>query len=578
MPQRAAYGDPPVWAEHEHLAQEVCKLVQLLPVRRHARLGLQLLEEVPRRLWVAHRGPGGLPRHRIRLQQVKCRVHVVVEVPLHESSPLQHLLGEPALQVHHQLQHVVVAVAWEGDLAGEELVHHAPERPHVHGVTVRQAQDYLRSPVEPGHEVGGELVVAGVHCTPQVAQLHLGPARVHQHVVRLDVRVQYSARPQQPERLQQLVRVRPHRLEVDADLPAELLYDLPQVEVQSLEAHAHVAPVLEMLHEVDAVALALRVRALELPQDVDLLLRGLPHHLVVAHDLDGKFGSVLPPSNLPRPQHGTEHALAAVGVHLVAPHRAPQHLAHAKVVVPLGVVPVVRQALAPNARGLRVMVAGRAALRHVPGAIVEPRVLLGEHVVPTVVGGEHVVMVMVRIPRGRGLGLSQVAGLRESSRAGVRLGGGGCRRGFEARRRRRRPGPRLRDLKLLPPVVPLQDGRPLPPPPLDQVSLPPLPLLGPEQQVLRRMVRTLRGHLPILPLVPRGRPRSRSRAIKPHGADSLSLLSSAFSTSRGSIANISKWENVFFVGLVDRWMSGFALSCKKSNVSRSNADRRHTLD
>jgi len=45
----------------------------------------------------------------------------------------QHLLGERPLDVHHELQHLVVGVAWEQNLAREQLIQHTTHTPHVHG-------------------------------------------------------------------------------------------------------------------------------------------------------------------------------------------------------------------------------------------------------------------------------------------------------------------------------------------------------------------------------------------------------------------------------------------------------------
>ena len=50
--------------------------------------------------------------------------------PVSEGSLLQHLLGEGPLDVHDQLQHFIVGLAWEQDLTSEQLIDdraHAPD-------------------------------------------------------------------------------------------------------------------------------------------------------------------------------------------------------------------------------------------------------------------------------------------------------------------------------------------------------------------------------------------------------------------------------------------------------------------
>lgn len=57
-----------------------------------------------------------------------------LDTPVSESSFLQHLLGERPLDVHDQLQHFVVGLAWEQDLASEQLIDDRPHAPDVQGV------------------------------------------------------------------------------------------------------------------------------------------------------------------------------------------------------------------------------------------------------------------------------------------------------------------------------------------------------------------------------------------------------------------------------------------------------------
>ena len=55
-------------------------------------------------------------------QCIRCRVHLHhprESIPVCESTLLQHLLGEGTLHIHDQLQHLIVSLAWEQDLASE---------------------------------------------------------------------------------------------------------------------------------------------------------------------------------------------------------------------------------------------------------------------------------------------------------------------------------------------------------------------------------------------------------------------------------------------------------------------------
>ena len=59
-----------------------------------------------------------------------------------EKTLLDHLVGHLALQVHHQLQHVIVGLAGEEDLAGVELVDGAGRAPEIDGIVVGLADDW----------------------------------------------------------------------------------------------------------------------------------------------------------------------------------------------------------------------------------------------------------------------------------------------------------------------------------------------------------------------------------------------------------------------------------------------------
>ena len=75
---------------------------------------------------------------------------------------------------------------------------------------------------------------------PQIAQLEQRLGLVDQDVVRLDVGVDDVALSQQLEREEELVRVRAHRVDVDAHVLAVLFQHLPQVHGERLEGEAQV--------------------------------------------------------------------------------------------------------------------------------------------------------------------------------------------------------------------------------------------------------------------------------------------------------------------------------------------------
>ena len=62
-------------------------------------------------------------------------------IPVCESSLLQHLLGERPLHIHDELQHLIVGLAREQNLACEQLIHHTPHAPNVQGVVCKKQSD-----------------------------------------------------------------------------------------------------------------------------------------------------------------------------------------------------------------------------------------------------------------------------------------------------------------------------------------------------------------------------------------------------------------------------------------------------
>jgi hypothetical protein len=94
----------------------------------------------------------------------------------------------------------------------------------------------------------------------------------HQDVVRLDVGVDDVELAQEAEGKEELVGVSPDCPQVDADVLAEALDDLAQVEAQALEDEAEVAAVLKGALEADDVLPVVRVGLVQATQDEDLFL------------------------------------------------------------------------------------------------------------------------------------------------------------------------------------------------------------------------------------------------------------------------------------------------------------------
>jgi hypothetical protein len=69
------------------------------------------------------------------------KVHSVVKVHGPELSFLDHSVVEFALEIHHQVEHVVVGLSWEKDLPSVELVQRAADRPHVKRIIIGQAKN-----------------------------------------------------------------------------------------------------------------------------------------------------------------------------------------------------------------------------------------------------------------------------------------------------------------------------------------------------------------------------------------------------------------------------------------------------
>ena len=63
-----------------------------------------------------------------------CAAQMQLHRPVSEGSLLQHLLWEGPLDIHDQLQHFVVGLAWEQDLPSEQLIDDRAHAPDIQGV------------------------------------------------------------------------------------------------------------------------------------------------------------------------------------------------------------------------------------------------------------------------------------------------------------------------------------------------------------------------------------------------------------------------------------------------------------
>ena len=61
------------------------------------------------------------------------------------------------LEIHKKLQHMIIRLSSEHDFAGVKLVEGRPGAPEVDAEVVLHAEDDLRRPVEPRHQVGRDV-------------------------------------------------------------------------------------------------------------------------------------------------------------------------------------------------------------------------------------------------------------------------------------------------------------------------------------------------------------------------------------------------------------------------------------
>lgn len=97
-------------------------------------------------------------------------VAVLVEVLLLEEASLYDLIRDLSLQIHEVFQHLIVGLPAEHDLSCGQFVDGASCRPHVDAIVVWDSEDDLWGSVEPWDQIGRDVVVSHVTCSPEVAE------------------------------------------------------------------------------------------------------------------------------------------------------------------------------------------------------------------------------------------------------------------------------------------------------------------------------------------------------------------------------------------------------------------------
>jgi hypothetical protein len=85
------------------------------------------------------------------------------------------LVGNLALGLHHELEHLVVGPTGEHDVASEEFVETHTHGPQVNVAVVWQSEDDLWSSIETTHQIGSGIIarIRLKECGTEVTQLHL---------------------------------------------------------------------------------------------------------------------------------------------------------------------------------------------------------------------------------------------------------------------------------------------------------------------------------------------------------------------------------------------------------------------
>mmetsp|Transcript_23808 Transcript_23808/g.57734 ORF Transcript_23808/g.57734 Transcript_23808/m.57734 type:complete len:310 (+) Transcript_23808:932-1861(+) len=86
---------------------------------------------------------------------------------------------------------------------------------------------------------------------------------------------------------EQLLGIRHHRIHSQSLALAMLFHNGPQVFIETLEDHAQVIAIVELVPQSHHALTVFRVSIVQQRENLDLFLRSLPHHAVVADNLDG---------------------------------------------------------------------------------------------------------------------------------------------------------------------------------------------------------------------------------------------------------------------------------------------------
>lgn len=168
----------------------------------------------------------------------------LVKVLVSKFTPSVQLGAELPANFHDVLEHLVVVLTSKENLARVELIQGAADGPHVDGIVKRHAQDDLGRTVESTdkiwHGLGrGHGGIRTVDCRAEIADFEVVPSFVYlgivstqftpvrqvgtyQNVVGLQVSVDNTALAHVAKRQEDLVRIGPRSVEVDADVVSKL--------------------------------------------------------------------------------------------------------------------------------------------------------------------------------------------------------------------------------------------------------------------------------------------------------------------------------------------------------------------
>mmetsp|Transcript_176 Transcript_176/g.403 ORF Transcript_176/g.403 Transcript_176/m.403 type:complete len:333 (-) Transcript_176:586-1584(-) len=326
MLQQLLWCAPLLGVQCRHRIQQVSKLLCLLHIPLVLlKLGLHLLgpnsaqDEVRHALLgrtVRHDPRHLLSRNGVLVQVLEVKVLVKVLLPGHPA--LDHLVRDLAFEVHKMLQHVVVGLSREEDLASEQLKERSAHGKGVRRWPILGTESDLWCAVETAHQVRGGLHLGKLHGAAQITDLDEVVTSGDEDVVGLDVRMQDATPVDVPQPDEQLLGVGPDRPQRHALVLRVLFEGHPQIVPHALEDKAQVPTVGERPHKPDHVLLVALVRAVDLLEELDLLLGRLAHHVVATHDLDGHQLLVLLILGLDDIRedslaaHGFDHAITAV--------------------------------------------------------------------------------------------------------------------------------------------------------------------------------------------------------------------------------------------------------------------------